>query len=138
MVEGHLFIIAEKIILMNHLLKKILILLIAFPVGISAQLNIPNRNLPGEDGKDTSITIPNEFYNTLDNLLHSWIVQRAEKSNCRSSDVPVNISDSIYKLRLSKMPCLMEMPFNNTVRTFIELYTVRKRQQMEYMLGMSD
>jgi len=32
----------------------------------------------------------------------------------------------------------MEMPFNNSVKAFIELYTVRKRQQMEYMLGMSD
>jgi len=123
---------------MKQYFKYILIILIAFPAGLMAELDIPNSNLPGQDGKDTSITVPNEFYNILDNLLHSWIVQRAEKSNCRSSDIPVNISDSIYKLRLSKMPCIMEMPFNNTVRSFIELYTVRKRHQMEYMLGMSD
>ena len=36
------------------------------------------------------------------------------------------------------MPCLMEMPYNPNVRSFIELYTVRKRHQVEYMLGMSN
>ncbi|MCE5330821.1 MAG: transglycosylase SLT domain-containing protein [Bacteroidales bacterium] len=92
-----------------------------------------------EDVKpDTNILIPTEFDNTLDDLLHTWIVQRSDSSNCRSSEIPENISDSIYKLRLSKMPCLMEMPYNNTVRSFIELYTVRKRRQVEYMMGMSD
>jgi len=92
-----------------------------------------------EDVKpDTNILIPTEFDNTLDDLLHTWIVQRSDSSDCRSSEIPENISDSIYKLRLSKMPCLMEMPYNNTVRSFIELYTVRKRRQVEYMMGMSD
>jgi len=123
---------------MNKYLKHILILLVAIPLGGFAQMHIPGTEFPGEDGKDTTIAIPNEFYNNLDNILHSWIVQRSKKSDCRSSDVPVNISDSIYKLRLSKMPCIMEMPYNNSVRNFIELYTVRKRQQLEFMMGMSD
>ncbi len=107
-------------------------------VSLSAQIRIPGTELPGEDGRDTTISIPNEFYNNLDNLLHSWIVGHAQKSNCRNSEIPTNITDSVYKLRLSKLPCIMEMPFNNSVKAFIELYTVRKRQQMEYMLGMSD
>lgn len=108
------------------------------PFYLVAQKRVPGTELPGEDGKDTTIAIPNEFYNNLDNLLHSWIVQRSKKSDCRSSEVPLNITDSIYKLRLSKMPCIMEMPFNSSVKSFIELYTVRKRQQLEFMMGMSD
>jgi membrane-bound lytic murein transglycosylase D len=32
----------------------------------------------------------------------------------------------------------MEMPYNPTVRSFIDLYTIRKRRQVEYMLGMSN
>jgi len=95
-------------------------------------------DLPGQDGKDTTINVPTDFYNSLDNVLHSWIVSRAVKSNCSSSDVPLDVPDSIYRLRLSKMPCFMEMPYNNTVRSFIELYTVKKRHLLEYMLGMSD
>ncbi len=95
--------------------------------------------IPDEDAElDTSLSIPDEFDNALDYLLHSWIVQHADTSNCHSSEIPHSVSDSIYKLRLSQMPCLMEMPFNSSVRTFIELYTVRKRRQVEYMMGMSD
>lgn len=86
---------------------------------------------------DISLVIPDEFDNSLDYLTHSWIVQRAKSSNCKSSD-DVPVSDSICKLRLSKMPCLMEMPYNSTVRSYIDLYTVRKRQQVEHMLGMSN
>lgn len=87
---------------------------------------------------DSSVNTPTEFDNTLDFLLHSWVIKRADKSNCYSSQMPDSVPDSVYKLRLSQLPCVMEMPFNNTVRSFIQLYTVKKRLQVEYMMGMSD
>jgi membrane-bound lytic murein transglycosylase D len=87
---------------------------------------------------DSTLTISSEFDNTLDNMLQSWLIKRATPSNCSSSSDIGGVSDSIYKQRLSRMPCLMEMPFNTTVRTFIDLYTVRKRRQVEYLLGMSN
>jgi membrane-bound lytic murein transglycosylase D len=87
--------------------------------------------------KDTTVSVPLEFGNTLDYMLHSWVVLRADTSNCHSSEVPPLASDSILKLRLSKMPCLMEMPYNATVRSFIDLYTIKKRHQVEVMMGMS-
>ena len=86
---------------------------------------------------DSTVSVPLDVDNTLDYMLHSWVVLRADTSNCLSSELPPVVSDSILKLRLSKMPCLMEMPFNQTVRSFIDLYTVRKRQQVEFMMGMS-
>lgn len=90
-----------------------------------------------EQGVDTTLVIPADFDNSLDNMLHSWIVRRASTPNCNSSDEIMEVSDSIYKLRLAKMPCLMEMPYNSTIRSYIELYTVKKRRQVEYMMGMS-
>jgi membrane-bound lytic murein transglycosylase D len=87
---------------------------------------------------DTTLTIPAEFNNTLDYMLQSWVIQRATTSNCKSTTDLGIVSDSVYKLRLKKMPCLMEMPYNPTVRAYIDLYTVRKRRQVEYMLGMSN
>lgn len=87
---------------------------------------------------DTTLAIPDEFDNTLDYMLHSWIVQRAGVSNCESTEIPPPVSDSICKLRLSKLPYIMEMPYNSTIRSFIDLYTIRKRTQLEYMLGMSE
>ena len=87
---------------------------------------------------DSTLTVPAEFDNTLDYMLQSWIIRRAIRPNCTSaSDVEV-IADSIYKQRLSKMPCLMEMPYNSVVRSYIDLYTIKKRRQVEYMLGMSN
>jgi len=87
---------------------------------------------------DSTLTVPAEFDNTLDFMLQSWVIQRSSPSNCISSNDVLSVSDSVYKLRLSKMPCLMEMPFNPTVRSFIDIYTVRKRRQVEYMLGLSN
>jgi len=87
---------------------------------------------------DTTLNVPAEFNNNLDYMLQSWVIQRANTSNCKSSTDLGIVSDSIYKLRLSKMPCLMEMPYNPTVRSYIDLYTVRKRKQVEFMLGLSN
>lgn len=90
-----------------------------------------------EIDEDSTVSVPLEVDNTLDYMLHSWVVLRADTSNCHSSELPPIVSDTILKLRLSKMPCLMEMPYNQTVRSFIDLYTIRKRRQVEFMMGMS-
>ena len=87
---------------------------------------------------DTTLVIPTEVSNSLDFMLQSWAVRHAAKSNCPTSEIPPLVSDSICKLRLSKLPYLMEMPYNSTVRSYIDLYTLRKRRQMESMLGLSE
>ena len=85
------------------------------------QSKVSPSEVPDTEDPDSTILIPTEFDNTLDNLLHTWMVERSDSSDCSSEDVLPNVPDSIYKLRLSKMPCLMEMPFNNSVRSFINL-----------------
>ena len=121
-------------------LKKIIsfitLLILGYTSVFSQKLVVKSANMKDLEN-DTTINIPAEFDNTLDFMLHSWLVQRSSSSNCISSVFPAPVSDSICKLRLSKMPCLMEMPFNPPVRSFIDLYTIRKRTQVEYMLGMS-
>lgn len=91
-----------------------------------------------EDVVDTTLSVPQDFDNTLDYMLRSWVIQRSDSSDCFSSSDPMVVSDSIYKLRLSQMPCIMEMPFNSAVRSFIDLYSVKKRRQVEFMMGMSE
>lgn len=86
---------------------------------------------------DSVITVPEDFDYTLDYMLNSWMVQKASRPDCQPDSDPRVVSDSIYRLRLMKMPCLMEMPYNAAVRSFIDLYTVRKRKLMSFMLGMS-
>ena len=60
------------------------------------------------------------------------------KYNFPLDSVP-NYSDSVYAMRLAKLDA--ESPFdlvyNNAVRSYIELYAVRKRAMVSRMLGMS-
>ena len=116
-----------------------LFIIISCSWGFSQGLNeVSNKHPEGDLDTDSSINIPDEFNNSLDYMLNSWIVKRSKTSNCSTSEMPPLVSDSICKLRLSKMPYLMEMPYNSTIRTFIDLYTIRKRHQVEYMMGMSN
>ena len=111
----------------------VIFLIISIAFAFPQQKKTANTNAVA----DSTLIVPAEFDNTLNYMVQSWIIQRANPSNCRSSNDVVTVSDSVYKLRLSKMPCLMEMPYNPTIRSYIDLYTVKKRRQMEYLLGMS-
>ena len=129
-------------------LKKITIITFGIftAFALSAQTNQDDILLLEPEIEDTSLTLPPdsvisapvEYDKVLDDMLHSWLITHSDKSECTSGEIPVGITDEIYKLRLSKMPCIMEMPYNSSVRSFIENYTVKKRRQMEYMLGMSE
>jgi len=48
------------------------------------------------------------------------------------------LHDSIYIQRLEKIPSLVNLTYNNVVRSYIHLYTMRRREQMEVMLGLKD
>ena len=96
----------------------------------SKHASAEEKDVIGNDSTDIS----EEIDNTLDEMLNSWVMERSTPSPCESSDVPESVPDDVYKERLSKLPCLMEMPFNSVIRSYIELYTVRKRRQVEFMV----
>ena len=47
------------------------------------------------------------------------------------------VSDAVYIDRLQRLPTEIEMPYNQIVKQYIELYAVRKPQLVEKMLGLS-
>lgn len=51
---------------------------------------------------------------------------------------PKDISDSVYIQRLQSIESPLEFPFNSKVKAYIELYTQKKREQVEIMLGLSE
>lgn len=125
---------------MNIKLLAISILLLVFSVTLFSNTSIVSIDSKKNDivDKDTTLVVPEEFDNSLDYMLQSWIVKGATKPDCKSNTETATVSDSVYKMRLKKLPYLMEMPYNSTVKAFIELYVVKKRKQMEFMLGMSE
>lgn len=86
-------------------------------------------------GADTQISIPEGFYSSLDSLVYSYYVRKAHKGKCKGGD-NIEYPDSIYVERLQELPYAIEMPYNKIVGSLINLYTYRRREQVEYMIGL--
>lgn len=87
---------------------------------------------------DSAIVYPESFETDTHAMMQNWYLQNytvLDENN--SEDISENVSDDIYIKRLSEMPTIIEMPFNPIVRSHIEMYTRRRRQLVETMLGMS-
>jgi membrane-bound lytic murein transglycosylase D len=73
-------------------------------------------------------------------LLEEWHVRHFTKQErfCEDEDMNPYFPDSIYKLRLKKMPCIVPMTYNDIVRKHIDLYAKQLRNVVRYMMGMAD
>ena len=91
-----------------------------------------------DDAQHTdTIGLPTGMTYPLDSLLNDWKAKTYIDlgKDCTTSHVNPQYSDSIYIDRLTRMPVLMEMPYNDIVRKFIDTYTVRLRGQVAFMLS---
>jgi membrane-bound lytic murein transglycosylase D len=90
---------------------------------------------------DTVVTDLN-FDENLDSLLNLYYVGQSIASdpefwNYDSDSLIPNFPDSIYIERLRKIPTVVELTYNSTVRRYIEVYTRQKRSSVGVMLGLS-
>lgn len=85
---------------------------------------------------DKSIVFPADMEQNYDQLLSTWSKNVKYADDCRSlSDQSVIFEDSVYIRRLYTLPTKMELVFNPVVRSYIEMYAGRRRNQVSYMLG---
>lgn len=78
----------------------------------------------------------------LDSLVNTWYVKKAFAFQKNSIDsIPEEIKsylpDTLYVKRLQAVDSFLPLPYNETVRNFIGLYTIRKRALTSYILGLS-
>ncbi|MDR1225830.1 MAG: LysM peptidoglycan-binding domain-containing protein [Prevotellaceae bacterium] len=52
--------------------------------------------------------------------------------------LPATLSDSLYMARLKKMPSVINLPYNDRVRSYIILYTDKIRDKSQNILGLSE
>jgi len=109
-----------------------------------------NRPETANGFKNNKDTIPIEFVysnfdRNLDSLMRIWYVQESIGSDTLIAEIAVDelsfvteLHDSIYIQRLQRLPSLVKLTYNNVVRSYIHVYTMRKRDQMEVMLGLKD
>ncbi|MBN2166396.1 MAG: transglycosylase SLT domain-containing protein [Marinilabiliaceae bacterium] len=86
-----------------------------------------------------------EIQQNLDSLVNIWHSNTLRMSDMVLDTIPIDSStiflssaDSVYIKRLSEIVSPINFPFNKTVRSYIELYTLKRRDQVETMLGLSE
>ena len=92
------------------------------------------------DGKKENIDLPQGMISTTDSLYLDWISKNyiIPNENCSMNSRNPQVSDSIYIDRLQRIPAIIEMPYNDIVRKFIDTYTVRLRQKVAFMLSANN
>jgi membrane-bound lytic murein transglycosylase D len=85
----------------------------------------------------------NEFFSEkMDSLVNTWYVKNAFDLDSTEVDIsgfyPTNVPDSVYIARLEEIEEVVDLSYNNVVRNFIKLYTEKRRDQVEMMLGMAE
>ncbi len=78
--------------------------------------------------------------NNLDSLMNLYMSRTylSTDGGCVPLKENPTFSREVYIDRLSRMPTVMEMPYNDVVRSCIDLYMARLRRQVSYMLGASN
>lgn len=93
-----------------------------------------------ESGKEEVIEFPEAMTYDLDSLMNLYMAKTYldEPSDCDMRNVNPEYSREEFIDRLSRMPTLMEMAYNDVVQKFIDRYSGRLRHSISYMLGASN
>ena len=87
---------------------------------------------------DSEIVPPESYETDTQKMMHNWYLRNYVEID---DDLIVKgsgkTSDAEYIKRLQALPTVIEMPFNNIVKQYIELYVNKKPRLVEQMLGMS-
>lgn len=87
---------------------------------------------------DDAIVYPESFETDTHKMMQNWYLQNYTDLDKDADSRPVvEVTDEVYIKRLSQMPTTIEMPFNQIVKSYITMYTQKKRGLVENMLGMS-
>ncbi len=135
---------------MKHLLY-ILAVCFSFNMVLQAQeeiqeelfelFDVPEYSVLSEDSSYAYIgLIPESLDMDVDSLLRTWHVGyfTSKDEFCQDDDQLFKLPDSVYQQRLDRLPSVIPLSYNKTVRDCIELYAERRRGLVRYMLGMSD
>lgn len=81
------------------------------------------------------------FSGKLDSLGNAWFLENAfhtDSSEIRYTETyPIDLPDSIYIERLQQAEQIIDLSYNKVVKNFIKLYSEKRRDQVEIMLGLS-
>ena len=105
-----------------------------------AQNNLPvNKEISAADSiHDNSIVFPESMTEDLANLLHEWQLDLSKSDVICERGDNIVFHDTVYANRLYGLPTVMELSYNQVVKSYIEMYSVRRRNQVSYMLSLGE
>lgn len=114
-----------------------LFLIISFIV--SGTLCAQTQTTGATENKATT-DFPETMLSDVDSLYWDWQSKNylSIDENCIMTTENPSISDSIYIDRLSRIPSIIEMPFNDIVKKHIEAYTTRLRNKVSFILAAAN
>ena len=113
----------------------LLITLLIFSSTLSAQTQ--TTTVAEEKG---TMDLPETLLADMDSLYWDWQSKNYlfVDENCVTTTTNPAISDSVYIDRLSRIPSIIEMPFNDIVKNHIEAYTNRLRNKVSFILAAAN
>ncbi len=126
----------------NHLktISYSLLLWVALPTAALAQ----QETTAGRDSLDTrseDFALPEGMTQAeTDSLLHSWHTRNfiTFSEDCEQGTTSPEFTKEEYIGRLQRLPNVIEMPYNDVVRKYIDQYSGRLRSTVSLMLGASN
>jgi membrane-bound lytic murein transglycosylase D len=76
----------------------------------------------------------------MDSLFGLWDIKNKflfDTTEVQMNNFPKELPDSIYIQRLKNIEQVVDLSYNKTVRNYIKMYTEKRRDQVEIMLGLS-
>lgn len=87
---------------------------------------------------DSAIIYPESFEADTQRLLEGWYMKNYTATDDRYRTMgDVEVSDEELTKRLAALPTVIEMPFNQVVKSYIHRYTSKSRTQVAAILGLS-
>ena len=92
------------------------------------------------EGNEEVIEFPEAMTYDLDSLLNLYMSKTylSGDNDCQMKDVNPVYSKETYIERLSRIPSIMELAYNDVVQKFIDRYSGRLRYSVSYMLGAAN
>lgn len=119
----------------NKILAAAAMLAISLPA--AAKQSSPNVLELRESITDNTIVFPETFEANTQKLLEGWYLKNYTTTDDRYDRMgDPDVSDAEMRKRLAELPTIIDMPFNQIVRSYIDRYTKRSRQQVAVILGL--
>ena len=92
-----------------------------------------------KEGNEEIIDFPEAMTYDLDSLLNLYMSKSyLSPGDCEMKNENPTYPQEVYIERLSRMPTVMEMVYNDIVQRFIDRYTGRLRYSVSYLLGAAN